>query len=315
MNRVRLHFIDVAKGIGIILIIGLHTSFHYEWMINFEMPLFFILSGIFFKPYPDGNFKIALVKMVNTLIVPYLFFEAPKFIYDTAFFIKHRDIGLINSIINSSVPTTTWFLLSLFEAWLLCQLFTRLTDDKLKLSFAGILCAVLGYAMWKFNIPNFLFIGASLTLLPYLVFGYICRESIIRIYPKALVAIIGLIGLLMCYLLTILCNGVVQYRSNTFDSMPLLIAILCAISGSLGIIFISKLINQNKYLEYYGKNSLIILGSHLYFVTAISRMFSNIPNWRLFIVVLFLVIPLIYILKRFFPRLCGVKPLLKSDRL
>lgn len=83
---IRNHSVDIAKGIGIILIIGLHSDFHAGWMVNFEMPLFFLLSGIFFKT--DYNFSSCIVKKSNTLLIPYLFFEVPRFIYNCFFSIN-----------------------------------------------------------------------------------------------------------------------------------------------------------------------------------------------------------------------------------
>lgn len=55
---------DIAKGIGIILVLAGHT-YNYNCVgpiVNtFHMPLFFIISGFFFSPQE----KIDLKKMVN----------------------------------------------------------------------------------------------------------------------------------------------------------------------------------------------------------------------------------------------------------
>lgn len=109
----RVHDIDVAKGFGIILIIGLHTGFHQSWMVQFEMPLFFLLSGIFFSA--KSSFFDFLFKRINTLLIPYLFFETPAVLYNFAFFLTHSNITIEEAFIQSSISTTTWFLLALFE--------------------------------------------------------------------------------------------------------------------------------------------------------------------------------------------------------
>lgn len=67
----RFQHIDIAKGIGILLVIALHTDFHQEWMTTFEMPLFFLLSGLFVKI--DMPFREYAIKKINTLLVPYIF--------------------------------------------------------------------------------------------------------------------------------------------------------------------------------------------------------------------------------------------------
>lgn len=304
----RLDYIDIAKGIGIILIIGLHSSFHMDWMVNFEMPLFFLLSGLFFKPsYNKVQFKIALIKKINVLLIPYLFFELPKFIYDVAFSITHN-VSLIDSIVASSVPSTTWFLLALFEGWLLCQLFT-LYLPKISLWIACILCAAIGYMMHGLNIVNILFVGSAFTLTPYLIIGFLLRSLLLKHYTK--IQLLGgiIFCFVVCYTFGSLSGGEVFYRANQFNSVPLISALVCGISGSFGIVFISKLIGTNVLFEYYGRNSLIILGTHLYFITLINRTLPGIQNWIVFLLSLVLVVPTVFFLKRVTPRLCGAKPL------
>lgn len=60
MCKQRNTYIDIAKGIGIIMVLGLHTGFHFEWMTPFEMPLFFFLSGVLFNE--KIPFKLFVVK-------------------------------------------------------------------------------------------------------------------------------------------------------------------------------------------------------------------------------------------------------------
>lgn len=56
----RIEALDVAKGIGIILVIigHLSSSYLHDWIYSFHMPLFFIISGICFKTekYPSFLF-------------------------------------------------------------------------------------------------------------------------------------------------------------------------------------------------------------------------------------------------------------------
>lgn len=70
---------DVLKGIGIILVVLGHTTQnHYlsSWIYAFHMPLFFILSGVFFKS------SIASIgKCAKRLLMPYLVFAVLSFVY------------------------------------------------------------------------------------------------------------------------------------------------------------------------------------------------------------------------------------------
>jgi acyltransferase len=52
MNK-RIGWIDIAKGITILLVIVGHTLIGYkvnDYIYAFHMPLFFICSGLLFKP-------------------------------------------------------------------------------------------------------------------------------------------------------------------------------------------------------------------------------------------------------------------------
>lgn len=67
----RIDYIDLLKGFCILWIIWIHT-YHPSFVGGpFRIPLFFFLSGIFFK---DCNFKQFVIKRVNSLIIPFLFF-------------------------------------------------------------------------------------------------------------------------------------------------------------------------------------------------------------------------------------------------
>mgnify|MGYP002112148099 FL=1 len=72
----RFECVDIAKGIGILLVVWFHFPIlkgltYFEewggWITTFYMALFFMLSGLFFKPQ-------ALLTKVKRLMVPYLYF-------------------------------------------------------------------------------------------------------------------------------------------------------------------------------------------------------------------------------------------------
>lgn len=68
----RIEYIDVAKGITILLVVVGHVesapSPLRSLIYSFHMPLFFILSGFFFK---KGDVLGTIKKMVPSLVIPY----------------------------------------------------------------------------------------------------------------------------------------------------------------------------------------------------------------------------------------------------
>ena len=75
----RIKYIDLAKGLCILLVVFYHISkqekdnspFIYTLSV-FRMPLYFFLSGLFFKEY-EGFFGF-FIRKVNKLLIPFLFF-------------------------------------------------------------------------------------------------------------------------------------------------------------------------------------------------------------------------------------------------
>ena len=52
-TKKRIEFIDLAKGVCILLVIMMHTDVNVDFpgLRGMRMPLYFILSGLFFKDY------------------------------------------------------------------------------------------------------------------------------------------------------------------------------------------------------------------------------------------------------------------------
>lgn len=69
----RIRYMDIAKGIGIFMVLVGHTFVGFLCTLanSFHMPLFFMISGYFFKGTDD---KSTIVKKGwNRLLVPYIF--------------------------------------------------------------------------------------------------------------------------------------------------------------------------------------------------------------------------------------------------
>lgn len=95
MNN-RLDYVDIAKGIGLILVICSHSdAFDLMWMMmDMCIPIFFFCSGYTFKM--KGTFKESMTKKLKKLLVPYLFFNLVMFCVFCHFSLREL-VGLIYS--------------------------------------------------------------------------------------------------------------------------------------------------------------------------------------------------------------------------
>ncbi len=78
MNKRRLDYIDILKGIGILLVIFSHSGAENETTMMYIggvfIPLFFVVSGYTYKNRETTFFSL-LGRRFHRLIVPYLFFS------------------------------------------------------------------------------------------------------------------------------------------------------------------------------------------------------------------------------------------------
>lgn len=157
--------IDIAKAIGILLMIlghcnGLPLLLH-KFIFSFHVPLFFILSGYFFKPQPIGRIAATGLKR---LVKPYLFTSLACILVclisstDAA---RQAAIGTLMSnggcpyeLIGAKLPMigAIWFLLALFWCRIFYAALKRLTDKTLIISFV-ISTVALFVGKFVLNLP------------------------------------------------------------------------------------------------------------------------------------------------------------------
>lgn len=84
MNQTQIkiiHYLDIFKGIGIILVaIGhiYHNSIIFNWIYSFHMPLFFFAAGWVYKEKPILE---DIKRRIQTIVVPYFCFGTLTLIY------------------------------------------------------------------------------------------------------------------------------------------------------------------------------------------------------------------------------------------
>lgn len=185
----RVDFIDLAKGFCIILVVLSHvcgsTAWYFLDVMNiFRMPLYFVLSGLFFKSY--GSFFVFVKKKTNKLLIPflsvYLFVVLPS-----SFLIYHR-YGSVDNIYDFffahfgrlylGIDGAAWFLLCLFFMNLIFYLIYLIAKGKMFPMFLmTIACGLTGYLLDCQHIYIALWIDSALTAMPFFMLGYFIRSK------------------------------------------------------------------------------------------------------------------------------------------
>lgn len=126
MKALRLQWLDVAKGITILLMVLGHTSIPWRlsnFIFAFHMPLFFLASG---WCTPWGKYKVGefILRKSKTLLVPFIVYSAAVLLL--AFLSGNKDITLEGVCIEGWKGYALWFVPVLFFALILAKLITMI---------------------------------------------------------------------------------------------------------------------------------------------------------------------------------------------
>lgn len=274
-EKKRIEFIDLAKGICIILVVFTHLvpelNDNLEFIACFRMPLYFCLSGLFYKDY--GGFKNLTIRKAEKIFIPFIAWYLISYgIYYAGRALMPADHPATYHI--TDLFTTTdfynvpiWFLLCLFWSNLIFSFIRIFAKNDWQLGIGVLGAAAIGWLLAMKGVFNFLFIGSALSSLPYFYLGYILKRSSI-LYPSEdtrkdfiimIVCIAG--GLLFAFIPD--SPPRFTYLRNTISHGNPLAIYLCAALFVIGILLLCKFIKRIPFVSWLGRYSIIVLVTHL----------------------------------------------------
>lgn len=158
----RLEYLDIAKGIGVLLVVWSHARGPYaNYMYQFHMPLFFLISGYLFNSQNTlGQF---VIKKIKTLYIPFAFWNVffilirPLWgVYDYTgriLILKIRNI-LLTLDKDGYFLGATWFLGALFLVSICYKLIDYyMADMKGKSIVLAILFGIVALVGFTITLP------------------------------------------------------------------------------------------------------------------------------------------------------------------
>ncbi len=290
----RLDWIDLAKGIAIILVVIGHVGASYnsaniyshetflsiltKIIYSFHMPLFIFISGYLFSLKKIQNQSIEVIKILINYGVPYIFFSVLWIIFKFVFssFINTTiDIKQILFIFVTPV-SFMWYLYAIMIMEIIQIFITKFTNEK---SFKLIHCAIsavmillvhyyssasVSFFSETMSISDFI-ISDIFKYYLYFLIGLYFGKSLVNIIQKNLksyfiISTFGVVTMIVC--------KIMNYNNI------LILNIFFAYVGILFIICVSIHLNKNLILNYIGKNTLpiyLLQG----FIIAIVRIFNT----------------------------------------
>lgn len=264
-EKKRIQFIDLAKGVCITLVVLHHCHIETPYLIYIRMPLYFILSGLFFKAY--GGFADFTKRKINKILIPFLFFYTASFaIY---LLLSHFAPGLsFNSEVEKffyldpwysrlCFNNPLWFLLSLFWCNLLYYLIQMISKKWYAQGCFAIAFAAV-YWLTKDKVFFPLHFDNTLLYFPYFFLGSLLRKTSLlyestgeSFFDKYKDLIIGGICAIMFF-----CLANIKISALT---LPLKMRYDISALGVIALLLLLKRIKRLPLLSYYGRYSIVIL--------------------------------------------------------
>lgn len=327
INKPRYDSIDFLKGIGILFVVWGHTplSCGKDFIYSFHMPLFAFVAGLFFQ---SSSFKTFVIKKSKRLLVPFYFWSFffwvlyATIIYWTSPELMSNHLKRIFYIIAGSGQNSVmeyanlalWFLPFLFSISFIHYFIDKWIHRKWVDYAFVIIISLLAIVCGRLDIPIPFSIDTAMALYP---FFYIATRYIVYIDPKIKdIKILHkwiLFGLLIAVHLTVnQLNTPVDTASNEIGNY--FYFYISAFSAIGYWTLFANMINRVNFINYLGRHSMTILIFHMPIILLISS--SGFLKWikspwvtdLIFpTIVLFLCIPFIYFIDKYFPILIGQK--------
>lgn len=284
----RIEYIDIAKGIGIILMVVGHSlsedSKLRAFIYLFHMPLFFFISGVVFNELYFQNTKLLIKNKIKGLWYPFVKYSI-IFIFLHNLFVNlhiyenqgvtatYNMLNIIKSIIRALLfMQTDWLLGALWFLWILFlsefvfgflgNFISKITKENFNEILGGICFLFFLIGMFlsvkEIKLPNR--VSTFFVSIFFIYLGYMYSKMKEKIQYRLDICLI-LLSILVIASINIKVEMSKNYYSNHLLFLPL------SLMGIYIIFYISTKFKKKKILKnmfsYLGKNTLIILALHI----------------------------------------------------
>lgn len=259
VNSNRDLYVDVAKGLGILLIACIHTEVFgvVDYALTFiAVPVFFLMSGFFDRS--EKPFCQWFPKSLRTLILSAVIWILIATAYIKLLgYAKDRSWGEnpFNCYIITGYNGPAWFLFALLYAKALTW---GLVKTKLPKYVVCVVCIVIGYIGMTVNMPFLLDEGCA--ALPFYVAGKYCYPYLREVISNKWLLMCGVIALLV-YIMHY-ANFTIVPQSNGNFAPYYVVALVLMILCFVPFMFISDKLHNQKWLASLGQHSLGIMLLH-----------------------------------------------------
>ena len=315
-KKERLTYLDVAKGIGILLVVIGHVyafnrqivdRFFVIWLYSFHMPLFFIISGMLIAYKDEKDIWKFVKKRIMGILIPYVFFSIFSIIVFAIVNDFSREVFVQNvkATICGVGIDTLWFLPALFFGEVIFFVLRNLLKNKYVICIISAIIYTLGNFMMKDYGLICLFLGRICIAVGFIMIG----NYTMNLIRKRNMPWYGLIVIAILSVILSKINGLVDLNNLVFNNH--ILYLINSLIGTYLILEISKLIDIDE-ITYWGRNTLIVMATHLNIIYIFNKIlgihsFGYVTGMIVFVLLLAVERIIIYVVNRYMPFLMGRK--------
>lgn len=307
----RFDYVDIAKGLGIMLVIMGHIEHDFvPFCGSVHIPLFFVVSGYLYDidKTEHRTFGENVSKRVKRLVIPYFIYNLLLYAkYILKHFLSHTlslEVGVeslvgfcySSALLYKDVPLEQnfegfvfgngplWFLTAMAVSSVIfygiIYFVLKHRFDLKKVLMSGVVLGVTSWILCRY-LPIYLPWSAEMALIGaiFMLFGMCLRkyDAIERFGNKLVIPVIFIIVFALLHYVNGSANMAIQSYGKYMS-----IYVIMGIIGSVIMLYLSLLVEKsrilNKAISYIGQNTLIILALHM---TIISMMVSVLEKLKL----------------------------------
>ncbi|NLC92811.1 MAG: hypothetical protein GX677_05020 [Treponema sp.] len=313
-QKKRIEWIDIAKLLGIYIVLVAHNSIDMKWLnifISFTSQAFFFLAAV---TTTNKSIKIDIQKSVRTILVPYCCF----FIFGYLFwwlpveFLRNPQVwdrsikelllkpfvGLLlgnpsYTSFSTMVNWPLWFLLTLFWLKVIDSLVSAIKNEKLIIAI-NILFVILSiYITQNGNLGVITFVKRSvfytaIQIYPAFILGKLFKKYLLPkmkdeslSFKKIVIIFVELIVSVAILLLKVFIDGKMGCHNGVYlEGVSWPLAWMGTISGIWAVISLSRIIHHvPSFIAFLAKNTICIFGFHSiingYLLVLVDKLFKT----------------------------------------
>lgn len=274
MERKRYEYIDIAKGVVIMLMVLGHSSLPWypqRWIFSFHMPFFFLISGLTTN-WEKNGFRKFISKKALTLLVPFVIYSLIVLLLTPLY--SDRTIGTYSWQIMTRgwEGIALWFVPVLFLSQVICYYILRWSLLK---RYVALVVMMLVTYLYR----NHVELPWTLYCIPYassfVIIGALFKGCLLTLQNTSHGKTLSILaGCMIVSSIAPLVSAVDMSCNKVYNFIP---AYIGAIAGSFAVLIacisIEKLkitTNWTNWLQECGKNTFVVVAFSQIIIMAIN---------------------------------------------